>query len=408
MLAYASLNFPSLTTTFVHNEVLGLKKRGIPVQTYSVWPSSLETSDPDLHELAQEVVDLFPLSWRVFLRAHSALAFSNPRRYRDMVFTILRQRGQSWRHRFNAWGSAYITRDMVSRGVHHIHAHFASSPASVAMAASMVSDLPFSFTAHAVDIFAHTIMLREKLKRAKFIITISEYNKSYLIDLASDIPGISEKIHIVHYGVDLAHFAHRKQVPRADGLPLILTVAQTREKKGLPYLVEACRLLKSRQINFRCVIIGGGDGLRDLQHQVKENQLQDTVQLYGPRPHNQVRDMLSQATVFVLPCIVAENGDRDGIPVSLIEAMAIGVPCVSTRVSGIPELITDGKEGILLPPRDPETLAITLTRLLADPGLWRKLEQAARKKVIDEFDLDKNVEQLLSIFRHYEVIGGEQ
>ena len=303
MLAYVSLNFPSLTTTFVHTEVLALKRRGIPIQTYSVWPTSLNTSDPDLHELARDTVNLYPLSWRAFLTSHSALALSDPIRYIRMVTTITRQREDTWRHRLNAWGSAYIARDMARRGVHHIHAHFASSPTSVAMAVSAVSmesDLSFSFTAHAIDIFAHKIMLREKLRRSKFVIAISEYNKSCLIDMASDMPGISEKIHVVHCGVDLTQFSPRQRAHRGGGQPLILSVAQMREKKGLPFLVEACRLLKSWCINFRCVIIGGGEGLKNLQRQVEENGLQDTMHLYGPRPHREVRDVLAQADAFVL------------------------------------------------------------------------------------------------------------
>lgn len=401
MIAYISQSFPSLTTTFVYREVMGLKHQGVPVSTFSVWRQDRDSLPPETRALADETVNLFPISWPRLIGEHGRCAVRHPSRYLRLAAFLLTRRQERPANIYKPWGaSAYVAREMDRRSVRHIHAHFASSPTSVALVAARLTGASFSFTAHAVDIFVHRIMLVEKLREARFVIVPSEYNKRFLSELA---PEAADKIHIVHYGVDPQAFAPVE--PPADaGPPAILAVGQMREKKGLTYLVEACRMLVERGVEFRCTIIGGGDGLSALQRQVDEAGLNSCLTLTGPLFQSEVRAHLRQAALFVLPCVVAADGDRDGMPNALIEAMAMELPVVSTTVSGIPELITDGQEGLLAPPRDPVALADALARLLSNAALRCSLGQNGRRKVLAEFDLDKNVEQLVHIFNQYGVL----
>jgi glycosyltransferase involved in cell wall biosynthesis len=400
MIAYISQNFPSLTTTFVFREVMALKRRGVPVSTFSIWRTQPGSLPPETRALADDTVNLFPIAWPRLLAEHRRCAARHPGRYLRLMAFLLTRRNEPLVNLYKAWASAYVAGEMQRRGVRHIHAHFASSPASVALSAARLADISFSFTAHAVDIFSHRIMLVEKVREARFIIAISEYNKRVLSEL---VPEAAPKIQVVHCGVDPHAFAPVAPGPET-GSPLILAVGQMREKKGLPYLVEACRLLAARGVDYRCAIIGGGEGLSLLQSQVDQAGLNGYLTLTGPLFQSEVQAHLRQAAVFALPCVVAADGDQDGIPVSLMEAMAMELPVVSTTVSGIPELITDGQQGLLVPPRDPAALADALARLLGDAALRRRLGCAGRRKITDEFDLDKNVEQLIHIFDQYGVL----
>jgi glycosyltransferase involved in cell wall biosynthesis len=400
MIVYISQNFPSLTTTFVFREVMALKRRGVPVSTFSIWRTQRDSLPPETQAVADETVNLFPIAWPRLLGEHARCAAQHPTRYLRMLAFLLTRRRERPANIYKAWASGYVAGEMARRGVHHIHAHFASSPASVALVAARLTGTSFSFTAHAVDIFSHRIMLVEKVREARFIIAISKHNQRVLSEL---VPEAAPKIHVVHCGVDPHAFA-----PVAPGSetspPLILAVGQMREKKGLAYLVEACCLLAARGIAYRCAIIGGGEGLSHLQRQVHQAGLNGYLTLTGPLFQSEVQAHLRQAAIFALPCVVAADGDQDGIPVSLMEAMAMELPVVSTTVSGIPELITDGQQGMLVPPRDPTALADALARLLGDAALRRRLGCAGRRKIVDEFDLDKNVEQLIHIFDQYGVL----
>lgn len=401
MIAYISQAFPSLTTTFVYREIVGLQQQGVSVTPFSIWRVPSESVPPETREVAAETINLFPAPWSRVLGGHVYSAARHPLRYLRLGAFLSTRRGEKWANRYKAWLAAYMAREISRRGLKHIHAHFASSPASVAMAAARLAGISFSFTAHAIDIFAHRVMLAEKLREARFVIAISEYNKRIMSEL---VPEASAKIHVVHCGVDPDVFAPDES--RADGTPpVLLAVGQMREKKGLKYLVEASRLLAERGIDFKCVIVGGGEGLDDLKAQVAESGLDGRVSLTGPLFQSEVRARLRTADVFVLPCVVAADGDQDGIPVSLVEAMAGELPVVSTHVSGIPELVTDGHEGLLVPPRDAAALARALERLIGDPLLRRQLGRNARSKVLSQFDLDQNVQNLIQIFQNYGVLS---
>jgi colanic acid/amylovoran biosynthesis glycosyltransferase len=263
----------------------------------------------------------------------------------------------------------------------------------VAWALGRVLDKPFGFTCHAHDIFVNDHLLKEKIESAKVAVTISRFNVEYLAEKAT--PLARDRLKVVHCGVDLSALPFRGD-GREPGL--IMTVGRLDAIKGFDVLIDALGELKRAGRTLRCRIIGEGPLEQDMRAQIARHGLDGSVELTGALPQAEVRKSLYAASIFALPSVVTKTGDRDGIPVSLMEAMAAGTPSVSTRVSGIPELIDDGAEGLLVPERDPSALARALARLLDDPALGERLAVAARKKVEREFDAAREARKVLDLF----------
>jgi glycosyltransferase involved in cell wall biosynthesis len=280
--------------------------------------------------------------------------------------------------------AGYLADALRREPVTHLHAHFATGPTQVAMLTHELLGIPYSFTAHARDIFCDTppALLRAEMERARAVVTVSEYNRRYLQSRSRRLNG---KVHCVACGLDLSEFPFR--APRATSPPSILAVARLVEKKGLGDLLEAADLLRREGHSFRVEIIGEGPLRSVLDARIAQAGLEDRVTLHGAQPHEVVRAAYERAAIFVLPCVVAEDGDRDGIPVVLLEAMACGVPVVSTSVVGIPELIHSGREGLIVPPNEPRELADALARLLVDVPLRERLARAARARIEQAYSI---------------------
>jgi len=293
--------------------------------------------------------------------------------------------------------SVLIARLAKESGVRNIHAHFATLPALTAYIISELTEISYSITAHAHDIFVDTAMLRQKMERASFVVTISEFNKSYLLKLFPDIP--DEKIQVVRCGVEPEHYSclPLNHPPGRQRNPRILCVASLEPYKGIEYLIRACGLLRRSVQDFQCQIIGDGKDRRRLQALIRKLQLEERVQLLGPRRQDEVMEQLSQADLFVLPSVVARNGQMEGIPVALMEAMASGVPVVASRLSGIPELVEHGKNGLLVPPGDEIALSRALELLCLHGGMRKRFGRQGCEKVVKEFHLRKNVAELDSL-----------
>jgi len=287
--------------------------------------------------------------------------------------------------------AAYVADELERERITHLHAHFAHDPTSVALTMNLLSGIAYSFTAHAFDIhLTPKAELGYKMQRARFVVTCTAYNQRFLTEL--DRQRYSGHVHCIHHGIGLRSLpppASSPQVP-----PLILAVARLTEKKGLTYLLRACRVLLDRGYEFVCRIVGEGPLRPTLEREIRELALESRVQLWGADTQEQVFQQYQQATIVALPCVVAESGDRDGIPNVLVEAMAMGVPVVSTPISGIPELITEECDGLLVPPHDFQSLAEALVRLLDDSQLHERLASAARQTVTERFDLTQNVARL--------------
>jgi len=288
---------------------------------------------------------------------------------------------------------------LQSGRIRHLHAHFAHGATTIAMFVSQLCALPFSFTAHAKDIYQQKLnpgdLLPTKMHRAAFVVTCTAANKAHLTALCPQ----NVAIHTVYHGLDTAFFTPSVRSYGSNQVPVILAVGRLVAKKGFAYLVQACRHLKDQGYTFRCQIVGEADEQADTITQlIHDLQLVDTVSLHPAVPHEELRHIYQHSTIFALPCQLVDDGDRDGIPNVLVEAMAMELPVVSTIVTGIPELIEPGVSGLLVPQKDAATLAEALAMLLKSPMLRQQLGKAARAKVCICFEARRNTVALHTLF----------
>lgn len=401
-IAYIAQGYPSLTTTFIYREVIALEQHGFGIAAFSIWKSNKDKLSAESRDLVDNASYVFPMSWPRLLKTHFYFMATCPGKYLSTALFVLTRPGESIKNRlrtlFHFVEAVYLAREMQQRSIRHIHAHFSHNNASIALVISRLLGISFSFTAHNI-LFTDQLILKEKIREARFIVAISEFTRRFILNLVPG-EGLEHKIHIVHCGVSPEAFVPPPTRPD-HVVPELLFVAQLAERKGAPFLVEACRVLAGRGVKFRCVIIGGGAQKEHLTQLVEQYGLQNSVELKGAMFQEQVREYLERADVFVLPCIIASNGDMDGVPVSLMEAMAMEVPVISTYVSGIPELVQNEHSGLLVPEKDSMALADALQRLLTDKVLRLKLGKNGRQQVIQNFNIHHNADQLTALFERY-------
>jgi glycosyltransferase involved in cell wall biosynthesis len=253
-------------------------------------------------------------------------------------------------------------------------------------------------TVHAHDLYVERPMLAEKAAGAAFIVTISDFNRRLLRGVLG--PRTAERVSVVRCGVDTSRFAPAADRPPRR-VPLVACVGSLEEYKGHRYLLEACARLKHDGVRCRVVCVGGGRLRGELQRQLRSLRLHGMVRFVGPADHEQVRRLLASASAFVLPSIVTQTGKMEGIPVALMEAMSMEVPVVATRISGIPELVEEGRTGLLVPPRDPLALARALIAILRSRDLSEHLGRAARTHILCDYDLRVNTARLLDLMKPF-------
>lgn len=406
-IAYVTQFFPILTETFVYREVNALRERGFEVVT-------LSNRTPDVNKLSEESIGLmdsteyvFPIKLIPFIFAHLYFIFNVPDRYFGTLFYVMTQRNESLSNRVRTFGhfggGVYLAYKARKRGISHIHAHFAVNAATIGLVVSRLLKIGYSLTVHN-NIFTDQLILRAKLESADFIISISEFSKQYLLDFAPDIAGLGKKIDIVHCGISAESFQRETAYLNGQSedpahVPHLVSLSSFAHRKGMPVLIEACRILQERGVNFRCTIAGTGPDWDLVKDLVGKYNLAETVSLPGRYFQENIHGYLNEASVFALACITAENGDIDGVPVALMESMAMEVPTISTTVSGIPELIDHEVNGLLVPERDADALADAIERLLTDHDLAIKLGQDGRRKIIEAFNIDRTSQQLVDIFK---------
>lgn len=399
--------YPRISETFISNEILQLERLGFSIRLFSM-RRPRESFCHDSVSRVQAPVDYLPETLLVplprFLYHNALLVRKNPKAY-SSAWKMAWQRFSRTRkiatlkHLFQA--GYLVHRFLPESGVTHLHAHFAHSPTSVAMFAARLSGLAFSFTAHAKDIYtSDPRQLAEKIQTADFVITCTEYNKRYLMSLA---PALSGKIHRVYHGIDLDVFGPQLHSRSLDASPAppyrILTVARLTEKKGLPVILKALRILCDKRISLEYTLIGDGEDRERILSLIRELDLGQIVHWQGTMSHQEVLAYYRRSDLFVLGCETAQNGDMDGIPNVFMESMAMGVPVVGTRISAIPELIEDGKTGLLVMPGQPEKMADAMIRLLTDMPLRQQIIRSAENRVRLEFDNRKLIGQLADIYR---------
>lgn len=396
-LSYIVGTYPVLTETFIDREVETLLDRGVDLEIVSIRRPGANLSSSQ-RALSRRVRYLLPASIPRLVVAHLVAAITRPRTYFGTLAWLLTRphaaaRSRTALHFVTGVYAAWALRDR--RGV-HIHAHFVDRAATVALVASRLLNTTYSVTAHAREIYVQPVLLKERIGQAAFAVTCTEYNRTHLSHLVA--PAVASRVMRLYHGLDLTAFAEpgRRRVVGSDHV--LLAVAQLKEKKGLRYLIEACRLLVDRGREIRCEIVGDGPLRGDLERQVRELNLQELVVFAGALPFSEVLERYRLASAFVLPCIVASDGDRDGIPNAILEAMAAELPVVSTSISGIPEVVREGDTGLLVGEASAEAIADAVERLIDDPDLAAALGARGRTLVHDEFDLKQNVDRLLVRF----------
>jgi glycosyltransferase involved in cell wall biosynthesis len=396
--------FPRISETFISNELLLLERQGFRLHLFSMRQPRESFSHDSVKQIRAEVDYLPETLLRPlpkFLYHNVQLAAKQPRIYAAALRTAFQRflrtrKSATIKHLFQA---GYLVHHLLPRRpVTHLHAHFAHSPTSVALFASQLSGLSFSFTAHAKDIYtSHPEQLREKIQLARFVVTCTEHNRTHLNQI---IDGAATSIYRVYHGIDTDLFSGEEQVKLRPVTPYrILTVARLTAKKGLPTVYRAIKILHQKGVPIRHTLIGDGEDREKIATLIADLGLSTVSQCLGTQTHQVVLDHYRNADVFVLGCEVASNGDRDGIPNVCLESMAMGVPVVATSISAIPELVESEKSGLLVSPGRPDELAGAMLRLLTDHDLRARVIPAARQRVRQFFDNRKLIAELAEIYR---------
>ena len=403
-LAYYVRSYPAASETFIHREVAALRERGVNLDVVAQSPHEPEHFDDEARAAAARTLYLGPPPGRLPVALRAFLLRQPLTAARLYAYVLGRRHAaeKNRRHDRAIWhGAVRLAGVLTARGATHVHAPWATGDAIVALLAARLAGIGFSVQARASDLYKDTSQhgLGERLGHADFIVTNARYNEATIRGWLP--PGATTPIHVIHEGVDLARL---RPTPRtANAEPLILAVARLVEPKGLDVLLHACRRLVDAGRTFRCEIIGGRVA-REMNHYVLLRKLHRALDLgavvhfLGPRPFAAVREKYEEADVYVLPAVPAADGRRDVTPNTIIEAMAMGLPIVSSRSGAIPELIDDGVSGLLVAPRDVDGLADALARLLDDDGLRRRLGRAARAAAEARFDIRRNAARYAALF----------
>ncbi|HLJ17739.1 MAG TPA: glycosyltransferase [Bryobacteraceae bacterium] len=396
--AYIVSGFPTLYETFVLYDMQVMEELGVAVDLYPLRRMYPRISHPEAQRWEDRAHFHPYLSWEI-LRAQSRAIRSNARGYFKLWAEVLRGTWGSANYFLGAMAifpKAVLFAEKMSRdGVAHVHAHFANHPAVAALVIHRLTGIPFSFTARGSDVLLDQHMLKRKVDAAEFSVAVSSDLKRVMVSASGS--AARDKIHVIRGGVDVERLSPKSN-RRPGGALRILCVARFEEVKGHAYLVEACRILRQRGVPFQCRLIGEGPLAQSIELQVKSADLAKEVQFLGPRSYQEVINELAAADVLVLPTAPTAAGDREGMPTVLQEAMACGLPVVSSLVEGIAELVDDDLTGILVLPRNSTALAEALQRLNGDANLRQRMGRAGREKVAKKFSLKANTAKRAALF----------
>lgn len=393
---YVLKRYPRLSETFIVNEIQELKRQGTEV--------TILAQNDSGEEIVHEKVKALPVPI-FYLPSLSSLSLKSCsirhlERYSGKANDLGLDRLQgalSWRN-YVTWIQMAMAAPLIkSLGINHIHAHFATWAAAAASFLSDFTGIPFSFTAHAKDIYHESVdrkALAEKIEKAEFVITVSDFNRQYLEELLRN-EGRSGRVIRLYNGIDLDEFRPSGKEKEAN---LLVGVGRLIQKKGFEYLIKACKVLSEKGRTFQCIIIGEGEERNALEKMVIHFSLGEKVTFLGAQPQSEVKRILQKASLFVLPCIIGDDGNRDGLPTVLLEAAALEVPIISTKVTGIPEIISHGQSGFLVEEKNPAALAEAIESLLDSDFLQKKFIRSAMVKVRTDFNLTENVRALKGYF----------
>jgi len=380
--AYVLKVYPRFSQTFVVNEILAHEAAGQSLDIFSLRLSD----DVKFHESIARVRSPVHQVRRPSAKASEFLAqLHATARLLPNVWQVLADNPDVIPS--DMYQAMELARLVREKGIGHLHAHFGTVATTASRLAARMAGITYSFTAHAKDIFHESVdeqVLRSKLADAAAVVTVSDYNLNYL---KSKYGSAAERTVHIDNGLPLEDFPFKEPKGRA---ALIFAVGRFVEKKGFADLIRACALLKANGREFCCEIAGDGVLMEELSAMIGNLELADRVHLLGPQRQGEIRKKLHSAAVLAAPCVVAADQDRDGLPTILLEAMAMGTPCISTNVTGIPEVLRDGETGLMVSQRDPEALAAACERLLDDPKFGCQLARNARRQVEERFDITTN------------------
>ena len=389
-IAYLVGHYPAISHTFILREVQGLRARGVEIETISVHPVAEDQllNEADRREHASTYT-ILPPRWGELVRAHLHALARAPSAYFSTLALSLRLsrpglRGHLWQLFYFA-EAMIVWRRCNARGVHHLHAQFTNQVTDIALLVTRYESgasppWTWSFTVHGPDEFYEVsrFNLRAKVESADFVVCISDFARSQLMALVSEDHW--EKLHVIHCGIDPEVFSPPAERNGTEGLD-VLSVGRLVPFKGQGLLIEAVAALADRGIDVRVTVVGWGENRPRLEELVAELGVADRVTFTGAVGQDVIRGLLASADTFCLPSFA------EGVPVSLMEAMAMELPVVSSRIMGIPELIEDGVSGRLVAPGNVEELTTVLEHLAADPGERRRLGRAGREKVIEQYGI---------------------
>lgn len=395
--AYIMSRFPGLSETFILREMCEMERLGWTLDLYPL----IYQEESVVHDEAKNWMrrarrpSLFEIAV-----ANVKLVLTRPLLYFSVFFRVFWENIASPKFLSRAVvvfpKAVWMARQMSSEKIRHVHSHYATHPALAAWIINQVSGIPYSITVHAHDIFVEKSMLHRKLLDAKYVIAISEYNRKFLGSLFGN--WVVKKTHIVHCGINPDMYIPKSFATKGNVTFELLSIGSLRSYKGFTFLLDACDLLKRSGVKFRCRIVGDGELRDSLVTKIKDLNIGDVVELVGPKKQKEVAELLGQVDCYVQPSIITSTGKMEGIPVSLMEAMASELPAIATKISGIPELVRLGETGWLVPPEDPQSLANAIVQVLNNPEEAARRARGGRGLVLTEFNITITARLLSNLF----------
>lgn len=399
-LAYLVSQYPAVNHTFILREIRGLRAAGIAVHVASVRDADRarhEMSPDETEELA--VTSYLRAGRRHWAAMHAATLLNRPGAYFETLFYAMAQARwdlrQALRHLLFFAEAVAVGHWFRGTRARHLHTHFASTPA---LFASRLFGFPFSITVHGPDEFnnVESFLMREKANHARLIVTISQYGRSQVLRASAQQDW--HKVRVVRLGVNPDEYCRPGFTGEFSDEPSggnceVISVGRLAPAKAQAILIEACAGLLPDNPDLRLRLVGAGPDRELLERLTRELGMGAHVIFEGALSHHRVLELYRQARIFALASFA------EGVPVVLMEAMALEIPCVATRITGVPELIGDGEDGLLVAPADTQELQAALSRLLHDPELRRRLGSAGREKVLRDYDIRTNIAKLAQLFR---------
>jgi glycosyltransferase involved in cell wall biosynthesis len=412
-IGYLLRSYPRLSQTFILNEILALEKIGVSLQIFAltnphekVVQMQVDQVQAPVHYLEESIQ---PRRIGNSLKEHAEVASRYFAGYLRALFYVATHRAidqgyiasTRWECFLQAVYLICVLRSQereTGKKVDHLHAHFAHDPALIAYLVHLITGLPFTFTAHARDLYqVPEAVLIDRIRQAKGVVTCCGANLEYLNQIG---PSQQSKFSLIYHGVNLKDFqpdphSAASSVPEN---PIILSVGRLVEKKGFQDLLQALIMVKEKGQQFCCAIYGDGPLFQQLESWIKEHGMTNEVKLMGDRTQQELISIYQSATLFALTPMQTDDGDRDGIPNVLVEAMAIGLPVITTAVAGIPELVENNQNGLLYQSHDVEGISSGIIELLRNAEKRRQLGAAGSKKVREQFDVAQAAKRLKTLF----------